>query len=270
MATLRGNSVPTGSHSSLDRLRRVMADLISAEHSDVSQWQEFLDEAGGPELAEMGASLAQKSIDERAELIRQLAPFARNSDWNLRDSIARLFGAIGDRRAERYLRRLLDDQQEPLVRYSALKSLKKIGCSFSHREVDRLLRDPSPLVKEEYRRAIESSSKSTLAKDAADRKKHFQSGVKLFKDINNPTRLEIILILIDGERDVGEFVRNLGRSQSAISHHLASLRHGGLIACHRRGKRNHYYLTPAGRKLAPSINYLIAHVTGKVEYKAIH
>jgi len=58
------------------------------------------------------------------------------------------------------------------------------------------------------------------------------------------------MILADGERHVGALCDILTQSQPAVSHHLALLRHGGIIMPRREGKNNFYDLTPLGRTLA--------------------
>ncbi len=52
-------------------------------------------------------------------------------------------------------------------------------------------------------------------------------------------------------------VRQLSQSQPAVSHHLALLRHGGIIAPRRQGKNNFYSLTETGTDLARVVNNLI-------------
>ena len=46
-------------------------------------------------------------------------------------------------------------------------------------------------------------------------------------------------------------------SQPAVSHHLALLRHGGLIAPRRQGKNNYYALTEAGTQLMQVVRTMI-------------
>ena len=53
-------------------------------------------------------------------------------------------------------------------------------------------------------------------------------------------------------------VRQLSQSQPAVSHHLALLRHGGIIAPRRQGKNNFYSLTDTGTDLARVVKNLIA------------
>jgi DNA-binding transcriptional ArsR family regulator len=80
----------------------------------------------------------------------------------------------------------------------------------------------------------------------------------LLKHVSDPTRLQVILILSEGERHVGALCAQLSQSQPAVSHHLALLRHGGIIAPRRQGKNNFYSLTDAGSQLARVVNNLIA------------
>src|ERR1700730_16185182 len=80
----------------------------------------------------------------------------------------------------------------------------------------------------------------------------------LLKHVSDPTRLQVILILAEGERHVGALCAQLSQSQPAVSHHLALLRHGGIIAPRRQGKNNFYSLTETGSDLAKVVQGLIA------------
>ncbi len=79
----------------------------------------------------------------------------------------------------------------------------------------------------------------------------------LLKHVSDPTRLQVILILAEGERHVGALCEQLEQSQPAVSHHLALLRHGGIIAPRRQGKNNFYSLTETGTELARVVTNLI-------------
>ncbi len=79
----------------------------------------------------------------------------------------------------------------------------------------------------------------------------------LLKHVSDPTRLQVILILAEGERHVGALCAQLSQSQPAVSHHLALLRHGGIIAPRRQGKNNFYSLTETGSDLARVVTNLI-------------
>ncbi len=80
----------------------------------------------------------------------------------------------------------------------------------------------------------------------------------LLKQVSDPTRLQILLLLSQKERNVTELCSDLGtQSQPAVSHHLALLRHGRLIEPRRSGKHNFYYLTDNGRELTTVVDTLI-------------
>jgi DNA-binding transcriptional ArsR family regulator len=99
-------------------------------------------------------------------------------------------------------------------------------------------------------------AKSTKAAD-----QRFQQAKRasiLLKHVSDPTRLQVILILSEGERHVGALCSQLSQSQPAVSHHLALLRHGNIIAPRRQGKNNFYSLTDTGAELARVVKNLIA------------
>jgi hypothetical protein len=47
---------------------------------------------------------------------------------------------------------------------------------------------------------------------------------RVFAGISDPTRLRIVLVLLDGERNVSELVSVVGASQGRVSMHLQCLR----------------------------------------------
>ena len=81
---------------------------------------------------------------------------------------------------------------------------------------------------------------------------------ELLKQVSDPTRLQVLMLLSEKERNVTELCADLGtQSQPAVSHHLALLRHGRLIEPRRAGKHNFYGLTEAGRELAKVVNSIV-------------
>lgn len=96
------------------------------------------------------------------------------------------------------------------------------------------------------------------AKTADQRHQKARRASILLKHVSDPTRLQVVLILSDGERHVGALCDQLSQSQPAVSHHLALLRHGGIIAPRRQGKNNYYSLTETGSELAKVVKSLIA------------
>lgn len=59
---------------------------------------------------------------------------------------------------------------------------------------------------------------------------------RLFHSLSDPTRLAIVLCLLDGERCVTDIVAAVGSSQSNVSNHLACLKGCGLLV-DRPGER---------------------------------
>jgi DNA-binding transcriptional ArsR family regulator len=102
-------------------------------------------------------------------------------------------------------------------------------------------------------------AKATKAqKDAALRRRRAQQAAILLKNVSDPTRLHVILLLAEGERHVGAICGVLNHSQPATSHHLALLRHAGMIAARRQGKNNFYALTEPGERLASIVKSIVA------------
>ena len=63
---------------------------------------------------------------------------------------------------------------------------------------------------------------------------------RVFAGISDPTRLHIVLVLLEGERNVGELVSLIGASQGRVSMHLQCLRWCGFVESERRGKYVYY------------------------------
>ncbi len=105
--------------------------------------------------------------------------------------------------------------------------------------------------------APKAPSKSKAVKAADQRSQQAKRASILLKHVSDPTRLQVILILADGEQHVGALCSQLSQSQPAVSHHLALLRHGGIIAPRRQGKNNFYSLTEIGTELAHVVKGLM-------------
>lgn len=59
---------------------------------------------------------------------------------------------------------------------------------------------------------------------------------KIFKALSDPTRLKIIILLLDGEECVCDIFPNVKRTQSTVSIQLKKLENWGLISSRRKGK----------------------------------
>ena len=64
----------------------------------------------------------------------------------------------------------------------------------------------------------------------------------LLKSMCNESRLMILCRLLDGEKSVGELEKLVGISQSALSQHLARLRHNELVETRRQAQVIFYRL----------------------------
>jgi ArsR family transcriptional regulator len=64
------------------------------------------------------------------------------------------------------------------------------------------------------------------------------------KVLSDPTRLEILRILMAGPLHVGELNARLKLDQSLLSHHLKALREAGMVRAQRDGKAVLYSVDP--------------------------
>ena len=64
--------------------------------------------------------------------------------------------------------------------------------------------------------------------------------VEILRLLADPTRLEVLALLSNGERTVSDLAATLNRPMPAISQHLAKLRAGGLVVTRRQGTSIHY------------------------------
>ena len=67
----------------------------------------------------------------------------------------------------------------------------------------------------------------------------------LLKAMSNEHRLMILCQLVTGEKSVGELVRLVGLSQSALSQHLARLRRDNLVRTRRDAQTIYYSMASA-------------------------
>ncbi len=64
----------------------------------------------------------------------------------------------------------------------------------------------------------------------------------LFSALSDPTRLRIVSLLLDGERNVGDLAIQLQMTESAVSHQLRGLRHMKLVRSRKNGRLVYYAL----------------------------
>ena len=89
------------------------------------------------------------------------------------------------------------------------------------------------------------------------RTKTMQRAAILLKQVSDPTRLQVVTLLSERERHVGGLCDEFNMSQPAVSHHLALLRHGGIVDRRRQGKNNFYSLTDTGYRLSEIVKGMV-------------
>ncbi|MGV8959631.1 MAG: ArsR/SmtB family transcription factor [Stenotrophomonas sp.] len=67
---------------------------------------------------------------------------------------------------------------------------------------------------------------------------------QLLKALANEKRLQVLCLLTEGERSVGDINALLDLSQSALSQHLAVLREEGLVHTRREAQTIYYAVAP--------------------------
>jgi|SRR5271165_6884959 len=96
--------------------------------------------------------------------------------------------------------------------------------------------------------------KATISASATNEKvlrtKTFQRAANLLKQVSDSTRLQVVSLLTDRERHVGGLCEDLTQNPAVMSHHLALLRHGGIVERRRQGKNYFYTLTDTGYRLS--------------------
>jgi DNA-binding transcriptional ArsR family regulator len=81
---------------------------------------------------------------------------------------------------------------------------------------------------------------------------------RFFHGLSDLTRLRIVELLLDGEKNVSELVAILGQPQSRVSNHLACLRWCGYVDSRRDGKFVYY------RVADPRVRQLLALARGVI------
>lgn len=66
----------------------------------------------------------------------------------------------------------------------------------------------------------------------------------IFHALSDPIRLDVVNLLVDGERCVCDLMSDLDMAQSRLSWHLKTLADAGLVRTRREGRWNYYSLAP--------------------------
>lgn len=84
-----------------------------------------------------------------------------------------------------------------------------------------------------------------------------QVATGVFRLLADATRVQLVLLLRDGERSVGELAATTGASATSVSQHLAKLRLTGVVRSRKVGAFVHYSLTDT--HLVALVDEAIAH-----------
>jgi ArsR family transcriptional regulator len=72
--------------------------------------------------------------------------------------------------------------------------------------------------------------------------KLFESQAQIFKALGQPTRLQILDLLKEGERCVCEIFPAIQQEQANVSKHLSILKQAGIVDCRKEGLRIIYWI----------------------------
>ncbi len=89
-----------------------------------------------------------------------------------------------------------------------------------------------------------------MARSSSDliRENDLEKMSETLKAVAHPVRLQIVNILMNGERSVGDLVRTLGTKQSLTSQQLSILKSRGVLKSRRNGNVVFYSLENKGVK----------------------
>lgn len=94
-------------------------------------------------------------------------------------------------------------------------------------------------------------------------RRHAGEAARMLKALGNEKRLQLLCLLVDGERSVGELNARLELSQSALSQHLAVLRADGLVEARREAQAMLYSLAPGpARQLLETLHGIYCTTAG--------
>lgn len=71
---------------------------------------------------------------------------------------------------------------------------------------------------------------------------HLKKSLKIIKALGNDYRLQIVTLLLHGEKNVSEINQTVKISQPALSQHLSKLRREGILGARREQRQIFYYL----------------------------
>ena len=92
----------------------------------------------------------------------------------------------------------------------------------------------------EWARSSQLANRIDTQKELAWASDEIERAVAMLKLLGNPTRLRILLVLLEGEQSVSQLASSLAEPSTGISQHLAKLRLGHLVRVRREGNQRIY------------------------------
>lgn len=87
---------------------------------------------------------------------------------------------------------------------------------------------------------LHKSDRSKRCEEIVAKAQEIKEVVNRLKLISNPTRFCIVILLLDGRRNVSEITEILQVQQPHISQSLRILEHSGILKSEREGKKVYY------------------------------
>lgn len=99
------------------------------------------------------------------------------------------------------------------------------------------------MKKQECKNFVEHEERAKKAQKSMLSVEEMEKVCRLFKLFSEPSRLKIVLVLLQGELCVQHIVEGAGGTQSAVSHQLRVLKDGGVVKSRRDGQNVLYSLS---------------------------
>ena len=94
-----------------------------------------------------------------------------------------------------------------------------------------------------------------MAKSSASDEQSLNNLCQLFRLLSDKTRLQIVMLLASGERNVSSLCEELDLPQPTVSHHLGLLRMNRVIINKRQGKQVIYTLETTGKATSGKLKF---------------
>jgi ArsR family transcriptional regulator len=81
-----------------------------------------------------------------------------------------------------------------------------------------------------------------IAGEVIDDEVHIERVAQLFRTLGDPSRIKILTLLLETDKNVSSLAELIGISEPAVSHHLRGLRQMRIVRGRRQGREVYYSL----------------------------